>query len=303
MATSNIMCIFQCSKGYLWFGTKNGLSRFDGIDFKNFKKKDGLLENCIIDITEDREGNLWLVTCRGSLCRLSAAGEFFNYSTRSGLGDKYVTVIAEDREGILRIGTKAGLLRFDGSDIKSHVNVDGFYSAGIKDIVFDGAGNMWVASKEDLFCLPKERAGGGEANHWKLGKRVISLFSDSCERLWIATMEGLVCFFNGEFTTYSSKDGLGHDVVSCLAEAGDGSIWIGTWGGVSRFSNGVWSNFTTETGLAANFINSIFYDREGNLWIATGGGGVSCLNSLKICSLSKKDGIVSKVVIDIVQDK
>ena len=60
-----IWSMFQDSRGYLWVGTKGGLSRFDGRNFVNFTEKDGLPENQIEQIAEDYSGKIWIVTRRG----------------------------------------------------------------------------------------------------------------------------------------------------------------------------------------------------------------------------------------------
>ena len=65
LAHNSIHCIYQDSKGYMWFGTSEGLSRFDGYRFTNYTTRDGLVHNSVNDITEDRDGRLWIGTAQG----------------------------------------------------------------------------------------------------------------------------------------------------------------------------------------------------------------------------------------------
>ena len=58
----------QDSKGYLWFATDNGVSRFDGYEFKNYTTSDGLLTNTVFNIYEDYKGRIWFISFNGNLC-------------------------------------------------------------------------------------------------------------------------------------------------------------------------------------------------------------------------------------------
>ncbi|MCP4146323.1 MAG: hypothetical protein GY757_01105 [bacterium] len=303
------MSFCQDSEGFIWLGSRQGLSRFDGVEFKNFSKKNGrtatdagFLNNSIRSLKEDHKGNLWIGTFGGGVCRYSE-GKFKNYTTAQGLVDNAIRAIAEDKKGFLWFGTENGLSRFDGKEFKNFTTADGLSSNYIYDLAFDGDGRLWIATKEGAAYFSE--------NHFTIytradglpGDKVTALLPDSGGRIWFGTEDrGISCFQNNNFVTYTTKDGLSGNTISSIIEDHNGNIWIGTWNGVTLFSDGKFSTYKTENGLSDNFVYSLLQDREGNIWIGTG-GGASCLNSINIENFSKENGLVNNVVLDIIEDK
>src|SRR5262249_14745231 len=126
LAHSGVRCIHQDAKGYMWFGTQEGLSRFDGYRFTNYGTRDGLILPYINDIAEDRRGRLWVGTNGGGVARflddprddhrLSAGSavdnsKFVNFSIGDSIESNYVDRILFDAEGTLWCVTDAGLYR------------------------------------------------------------------------------------------------------------------------------------------------------------------------------------------------
>src|SRR2546421_11063734 len=70
LANSHVSSITQDAKGYLWFGTREGLSRFDGYRFTNYATRDGLINPVVNVVAEDRQGRLWIGTNGGGVARL-----------------------------------------------------------------------------------------------------------------------------------------------------------------------------------------------------------------------------------------
>src|SRR6056297_582146 len=88
LSQNTINYIFQDSKGYMWFGTQLGASRFDGKEFQNFKMSEGLINNYVHTIFEDSHNNLWFGTRGGA--SIFTNGKFINYTTEDGLIDNHV---------------------------------------------------------------------------------------------------------------------------------------------------------------------------------------------------------------------
>ncbi|HLO16104.1 MAG TPA: two-component regulator propeller domain-containing protein, partial [Anaerolineales bacterium] len=116
------LVIFQDRRGYLWFGTQDGLNRYDGFSFKIFKHDlddpHSISHNSILAITEDKDGYLWIGTWGGGLNRFDPATETFvryQYDPKepSSLGNDTVTSIKQDSTGALWVGTLAGLDRYN----------------------------------------------------------------------------------------------------------------------------------------------------------------------------------------------
>ncbi len=304
-----VYSICQDSRGYLWFGTRYGLSRFDGKEFVNFKTKDGLPDACITAIIEDRSGHLWIGTHEGGVSRLALSSlprvQFKNYSRKDGLADNYIWEIVEDNDGIIWFGTDKGLSRFDGKNFETYNTIGELDSKLIRDIAVGKDGKLWLATSEGVGVLTKKGFTRYTTADGLVSNNVFTLLPDSKGRCWIGTTEGLSCFQKGIFSSYTTKEGLIHDHVKSIIEARDGKIWVGTWQGVSVFTGGKFSGYTTRNGLVGNYINFLLEDSEGNIWHATGGGGVSRLNCsrMNITTYSVNDGLISNNISVIKEDR
>lgn len=156
------------------------------------------------------------------------------WETKDGLPQNSVHAIVQTRDGYLWLGTQEGLVRFDG----------------VRFTVFD-----------------KRTVKEMKSNH------VQALVEGRDGSLWIATTSGLLRRKDGEFSRYSTEQGLSHDFLTALWEDRDGALWIGSFGGgVSRWKDGRVTTYTTDQGLSSDFVWSICEGDDGSLWIGTNEG-------------------------------
>ncbi|HEX4807803.1 MAG TPA: two-component regulator propeller domain-containing protein, partial [Bryobacteraceae bacterium] len=123
LSQSVIRCIVQDRTGYMWFGTQDGLNRFDGYTFSVYRhdpeSASSLPNNSIAAIYEDHNGTLWIGTSGGGLSRRNAKGSGFltyqhSLAIPNSLSDNTISFIYEDRSNVLWIGTEfGGLDKFD----------------------------------------------------------------------------------------------------------------------------------------------------------------------------------------------
>ncbi|MCP5053810.1 MAG: response regulator [bacterium] len=228
----SISSIRQTRDGYLWFGTNEGLVRFDGVRFRLFNDKntEELPDNVILSIITDHRGDLWIGTL-GGLVRLRK-GKFTAYTVKDGLSDNAVPALYEDGDRNLWIGTREGdLNRFKDGKFTTYTVKDGLPGSGVISLEGDRKGNLWIGT-----------VGG-----------VLSRFN------------------NGKFTSFATGDGLPGQAISSLCQDRNGILWIGTrGGGLVRFKEGTFSKF--DNGFPGKFIFSIYQDREGNIWAGTNNG-------------------------------
>ncbi|MES2284883.1 MAG: two-component regulator propeller domain-containing protein [Bacteroidota bacterium] len=312
LANNSIRSITEDKMGNLWFGTDGGgLSRYDGNQvekievaiqkekiipqqtqqdlkkinknfvkaFTNFTTAQGLANNNIKSITEDKMGNLWFGTDGGGVSRYDGKA-FTNFTMDQGLADKQVLSIMEDKRGNLWFGTYGGGVScYDGKAFTNFTTAQGLANNFVLSITEDKRGNLWFGTY-----------GGGVSRYDGNRVEAIEAALQRGEIVPQRTQQDLKKI-NGKlvksFTNFSTAQGLANNIIRCIKEDKTGNLWFGTNGGVSRYderqsfsksksgSAGTFTNYTTAQGLANNFVFGITEDKRGNLWFGTSGGGVS----------------------------
>jgi PAS domain S-box-containing protein len=113
------LCFFPAPGGVLWFGTTNGLVRFQNGESRVFDKRDGMADNWVSFVVDDRRGSLWFSSARGGLTRYMN-GKFTTYSTSNGLLTNEVYCVLADDQGDLWLGTSGGIARVSRKDIDDY---------------------------------------------------------------------------------------------------------------------------------------------------------------------------------------
>jgi ligand-binding sensor domain-containing protein/signal transduction histidine kinase/CheY-like chemotaxis protein/AraC-like DNA-binding protein len=310
-----IDCILQDSRGFLWFGTWEGLNRYDGYNFKAYKSsasQNSLSNNLIHSLTEDRAGNLWVGT-RNGLNHYDFKKNIFTRFLHDSLNpksicDNWITVVMIDKKGSLWVGTQNnGLDRIeftaDGKAFRkithfTHNNATNNSLSGntIMSLYEDKSGNIWVGTSQGLnlfnkisetFTPYQYRIGNTESLS---NNEVRCIFEDQYHQLWVGTASGLNCFnaarqtFKSYFTEATNTNTLSHNTVVAITETKNGDLLIGTLGGLCQFnyrSNDFYRYHTKVNDIYSlnnEFINCIYSDRTGIVWIGTEKGGINKLN-------------------------
>ena len=254
----------------MWFGTQNGLNRFNGYKFKVFKhnpkESSSLPVNRVKLIYEDSSEILWIGTEGGGLVRFNREKENFTPCRYKNDSDPnpsrdidIIMTIHEDRNRVLWIGTfGGGLLRFDPE-------------RGEWSRFFHKPGIHGTLSNNMIQCFCEDRTG----------------------IMWIGTDGGGLNAFDpktGKFSHFLHQpdipESLSHNQVDAVIEDGKGNLWVGTWEGLDKFDRKT-KKFThyrhlheKAESLSHNRIQALFEDSRGTLWIGTGGGGLNRLKSL-----------------------
>jgi ligand-binding sensor domain-containing protein/signal transduction histidine kinase len=183
----------------------------------------------------------WLLICAAS-CSAVRAGTLAGYTQHvwqasAGLPEQTVQAFAQTGDGYLWIGTTGGLVRFDGAHFT----------------VFDRQ-NTPSLHENSVFCLMVSRDGA----------------------LWIGTEGGgLTRFSQGQFRSWTTREGLSNDFVRSLAEDGLGTIWAGTDNGLLRLDRDRFVRVDGVSGIPGLAVHSVYPDRAGRLWV--GGSKLLCL--------------------------
>ncbi|MGN7783832.1 hybrid sensor histidine kinase/response regulator transcription factor [Niabella sp. 22666] len=289
LSNNSVKCIFQDSKGFVWFGTYDGLDRYDGYEFKVLRNRindsTSLPHNYISALNEDNDHNLWIGMGQGAVTYNSftnVVSPVYYYPHRSSQKHKvgiYINSIEKDSEGNIFLGTSglSVLVRF--KDQKEAVQIP-LYNT-------DGSSNIYAS--------------------------VQAMYVDSQKRTWIFLAGYGLYRFN-----YKTRklDLVNADIrnfsVNKMVADNAGNLWLGTSTGLLKYAvaaNQVTDHYNTAKGmLSANYITALSMDGYNQLWIGTDGGGVDLLNikSGQISSINssnKPGGLTSESVLTIFIDK
>lgn len=297
----------------MWFGTWNGLNRFDSYSFTVYKSDPDLpwsiSNNFIYDLVEDRYGNIWIATGRGLNVYLYESDRFVSYQTgddtTSLLGSNRINALCFDAQGNLWVGTDNGLdrLKLNGNrgelvkiDHLSAGNPGALLASNIVNTIYrDRQGTMWVGTNGGLSMTGP--AGSSVIYENRPGdprslsdNQVMSVFRDKHDILWVGTNYGLNRMAPGEegFTRFfydpDDPDGLVHSSIQSICQDSSGTLIFGTLGGISlydedhdSFDNYRHSSYTVNE-LNNEFVNCVYADPQGNIWIGTDRGGIDKYN-------------------------
>ncbi|MEM9079060.1 MAG: two-component regulator propeller domain-containing protein [Verrucomicrobiota bacterium] len=174
--------VVQTRDGFVWIATDSGVSRFDGMKFKNFGLRDGLLVPIALVLKEDRDGSLWIGTLGGGLSVLRGDQIVETYTTADGLPSNWVSRIGSNTLGQLTVVTKNGSAVFDGERFTA-ISPNAPTSQYSLAVTLDKYGNEWVRRINNSF---EKKDASGE---WKFevgGPRWIQSYCfDGQGRLWV----------------------------------------------------------------------------------------------------------------------
>ena len=308
LSNNDINCVLQDKNGFIWFGTEDGLNRFDGYNFKVYRSNpdipNSISSNSIWSLFEDDEGFLWVGTKAGELNKYDPyLDKFTNWSIDSkNIKENSITSIYKNSKNEIWIGTyRNGLYKLNLKTGKSKnwnynpSDLNSISNNFITSILEDNSSNIWISTYNGLNKLtigsPKEtfKHYFTEENENSINNNLIWLLSKSTtdtNSFWICTAGGLTKydFNNDKFTKYNYLDRtdlqFSNSISSITEEVINGKtfLWLGTYAGILKvnLSSKVFQRYLVEenktNGLVSNQINRIIKDQSGVVWFATEDG-------------------------------
>ena len=306
LSQNDVNCIYQDKRGFMWFGTHDGLNKYDGYRFTIFKpdanKPGSISSNLIYSIDGDSDGNLWIGTTGSGLSRFdSHLEQFTNYKYQAdnpkSLSNDYILVVYADSRNRLWIGTNDGLNRLDLNNGNGKEEFERIYpghqsghgpDGNIIHTVFeDSRDRLWVGTQAGLYRLKVSESGrvavafaGSEEGLGDVAVRDIA--ENKYGGLIMASQDGLH-YQVKPGGSYINLSGIIHLDVQ-LDDAGN--IWSATNQGllqyaatgtdtIPRLENSYAIDLSNPRSLNKNVIRSLFRDNTGIIWIGTNGGGVN----------------------------
>ncbi len=309
LSQSTVVCLLQDRAGFIWFGTRDGLNRYDGYDFKTYKhdpkNQASLPASSILTLLEDDSGDLWIGTEGGGLARWHRTSDRFTRFVHdpadpSSVSGDHVRAIHRDRAGGLWIGTfDSGLNRLDpdaGRFERFRHDPSDPGSLGddrIRALFSDRLGNLWIGTRGGLEVFEPNAGTFFHYRHQPSNpaslndNRVLSLLEDRLGNLWVGTFSGLQRLdrAKGQFVRFGhdpdDPTSLSENTVRVLFEDREDRLWVGTDGGLNLFAreSGTFARYrhapADPKSLSSDRVASIAQDLSGVLWVGTWAGGVN----------------------------
>jgi signal transduction histidine kinase/CheY-like chemotaxis protein/ligand-binding sensor domain-containing protein len=339
LSQNNVTCILRDRQGFMWFGTRDGLNRYDGYDFDVYKTvpedSQSLSNNFVTSIMEDRNGDIWVGTWGGGVNRFDMAKHrFIRYGGL--IHSDFINALLEDSKGRIWVGSndhgvwvydprpgKVALLTSTATDPGSLSDND------VQTILEDHNHQIWIGTSHGGLNLydpqthsfqifeHRDRDTGSLACN-----TIARLFEDAQHRLWVGTRDGGLDLFDREHKTFRhfkndprNPNSLAKNVVLALGNDQEGNLWIGTEnGGISILQPDL-KTFRTyahddidNTSLTNNSIYAFYRDPQGNMWVGTYDGGVNLFsrsaNSFAHYKHSTSpESLSNNYVLDLLEDK
>jgi len=319
LSQSAVTCIFQDKNGFMWFGTQDGLNRYDGYNFKVFKNDpedpSTLSDNFIFSIYEDDSGTIYIGTQSGNLHEYDPKNESFTVVSSDSI-DLSKTVMSSvlavyyDKSNIKWIG---GLSQGTGlkmenkktGEVKTFIhdpnNKFSLSNNKVYSILRDSKGSLWIGTFDGLNKLEEET---GRFLHFKNDPAdpnsisdnfVWPIYEDSRGILWVGTVRGGLCKFDPQSNSFinykndpADPTSLNDNYIFSIYEDRSGVIWIGTnTGGLNYFhpSSQVFEHYVNnaenKNSLSDNDVIAMNVDANGVYWIGTRNAGLDKFDHIR----------------------
>jgi len=299
LSQNMVYSILQDKTGFIWFGTLDGLNRYDGLRFKIFKKDNensrSIGSNKILSLLQDSNEKIWVGTTNGIYIYDPMCENFFRFDMKTTDGEKVegaVRDLKRDGKGNIWMGVQGKGVFCLSNERK--LKIYPLNNTNVRKIDFDVDGNVWVATYGR--GLLKINPVSAQVNEFLIDEKrnkisendINTILSFNSSYLLVGTVNKGVQrfdFHTEKFTPFLEK---GQDnsplFVRCMIKTENQEIWIGTEEGVfiydlrsMKYIN-IRHIHNDPYSLSDNAIHSLFQDREGGIWVGTFFGGVSYFN-------------------------
>ncbi|WP_217605812.1 hybrid sensor histidine kinase/response regulator transcription factor [Chitinophaga sp. GbtcB8] len=335
MSSNTVTAILKDRYGYMWFGTDDGLNKFDGTNFTVYRHKDGdtssIGANSILAIHEDRSGNLWVGTANIVSLYNRRKNSFINYKITLG---NTARALFSDHLGYLWVGSYYGLFKFDprtGKTVRYSADpgTSGQLSSNVITSVYeDSRQRLWIGGNSGLYLYQRNTDDfkhfvHNPADSLSIPDNSIKVIAeDHNGNLWIGSNDGGLSMLlpDGKgFRNYSysktDNQTLSSNRVLAITPENANRLWVGTEEGLNIFDLQKKTSYRVEHDVRNRYslhgksVRSIFIDGHGIYWVGTYQGGVSKYDkNLTFFNLRQSDpfdprGLTAPIVTSFAEDR
>lgn len=309
LSHNSVISIYQDERGFMWFGTRNGVSLYNGKDFKIYQKEknnpNSILYNDIYHITGDKKGHVYIMTNRG----ISA------YDMEKGLFTPIIkkNIRAEFFSEHLYAATSSQIFRYDGEKFDLYHQLP-HKGCSIQRLYVHND-SVLIGTSKGLYILSPQQ----ELTHPIEEGSISDIIRDSYGCYWITTNSGhgVYCMQGERSTNFLCKTDdpstISSNYTHRCCEDKQGNIWIGTFEGLNKYDRqtGKFTRYLKEENsrsLSNSSIWGLYCDLQGTVWVGTYSGGINYFNPQKQiyreyqASPKEKEGLSSPIVKRMTED-
>ncbi len=291
-----VLSILEDRNGFIWFGTYEGLFKYDSNGLINYKYVPGdpnsLSDNMIYKLYEDKNGFIWVCTQQGLNMFDPYTENFYCYypnTKKINSGSNQIYTVFESKNGDMWVGTHEGLFRFIKKN-KKFVLLEGkglSKNSIVSSITEDKKENLWIGTYNGLFRFNSRKKilisyiNNKQNNIGLDDNNINNVFIDKNDNIFIGTNKGLSRYDNNKDNFISYKKVLGNKdfIINSIIEDRIGNLWIGTYGRDGLYILNRKDNTFTQYNdnkkmysFRGNFIISIYENKAGIIWLCTNSG-------------------------------
>lgn len=299
LPNTNIRAIVQDSLGFMWFGTQDGLARYDGVKVTTYRSTEDpstVSSGYITALTLDKDGKLWVGTAESGVNLYDPKTDKFTRFTKdkNGLSSEGVTAIKLDAKGRVWFAMSGGGVdKYEGGKFTAYVAKP--IDVEVTAFDLDGAGNLWLGTNENgvIRWNPEDNSAQSfQLAATPVASPVSALVVASTGHIWIGTDgDGVIELDPGtrHTTNHAAQAGnpnsLSDNHVAAIYEDKKHVMWVGTANGLNRTDGAGFIQYMHDPDDPSSFpspgIEAIYQDRGNVMWAGTFAGGVAKFDELR----------------------
>lgn len=301
LPSNYISDIVQDHKGYMWFASDFGLSKFDGYNFKTYTIEDGLSDSYSTCLTVDEDGNVWVGTEIGGVCKLNDFGVSI-YDQSNGLFEGAVDKIFTDNNNrVWACGRQEGVSVIDKDSLCTFTSENSELSSEVYSYFVDSKGWVWLGTYNGAYYFDTALH---KFHNTEMDDVIWDIIEDKKGDIWFASETNGVYRWNGEtLSNYSTENGLTTNTTLALYANDSAQVFVGTYlGGINIIKADGSVSYELVEQTKEYWLWDLFEDSNGRIWGRTQESGVLLIQNNEIRNFSKENKLVSQFPLDVFED-